>query len=279
MATKYFANDEHQYNQRFSDIAGESCQILTPIQGYEKQPLVSLEEAVEPIVPFLPDVKRMALLAKNKCKKPPSNNLSIDESASIMLYSMDWEPQEECLYHVLTKTLRAKNRNELIPWFLYLKLILTALYRLPSTNRYVYRCIQGDMREDYPLDETIYWWGFSSCTATMEALSTKEFSRLSGKKTLFMIESFSGKDIREHSDFQDEAEVLLPPGRQFKVVSTLDQGNNYYIIRLSETKPEYPLLESDSHNVSRSILCQFKSLFIRMVAKMSILVQSLLNLL
>ena len=108
MATKYSDNDENQHNQRFSDIAGESCQILTPILGYEKQPLVSLEEAVEPIVSFVPEVKRMAFVAKRKCQKTPSNNLSIDESASIILYSMDWEPQEQCLYHVLNKTLRCK---------------------------------------------------------------------------------------------------------------------------------------------------------------------------
>lgn len=38
MATKYSDNDE---NQRFSDLADESCQILTPIQGYEEQPVVS----------------------------------------------------------------------------------------------------------------------------------------------------------------------------------------------------------------------------------------------
>lgn len=86
----------------------------------------------------VPDVKRMAFIAKKKCKKYPANSLSIDESASIMLYSLDWEPQEECLYHVLNKTLRMKNRKQLIPWCLYLKLILTALSRIPSSQRVVF---------------------------------------------------------------------------------------------------------------------------------------------
>jgi hypothetical protein len=187
MAAKHPDYDEIQHNQRFSDIAGESCQMLQPIQGYKNQPLVSLEEAVEPVVPFVPGVKRMALVAKKKCQDTPANNLSIDESASIILYSMDWEPQEQCLYHVLNKTLRAKNRIMLRPWFRYLKLLLIALSRLPSSHQVVLRGIKGDIRKYYPEGETIYWWGFNSCTATPDLLENEDVMGLSGKRTLFAI--------------------------------------------------------------------------------------------
>ncbi|CAF4386310.1 unnamed protein product, partial [Rotaria magnacalcarata] len=54
MASKFVDFDEEQHTQRFSDIAGEPCRMLMPIQGYEKKPLVSLEEAVEPIVEYVP---------------------------------------------------------------------------------------------------------------------------------------------------------------------------------------------------------------------------------
>ena len=258
MATKYSDQDKNQHNQRFSDMAGESCRMLTPILNYEKQPLVSLEEAIEPIVPLVPEVKRMAFVAKRKCQKIPANSLSINESASIILYSMDWEPKEECLYHVLNKTLRAKNRNQLMtPCFLYLKLILTALSRLPSSHQVVFRGIKDDMRKEYPEGGTIYWWGFSSCTATVEILQNEQFLGSSGARTMFMIECFSGKDIRQHSDFQIENEILLLPGRQLEVISYLEQGKDLYLIHLRETKPDYPLLESDSYNVRRTILLQF----------------------
>ena len=274
MASKYLDYGE---NQRFTDLAEECCQISTPIMGYEKQPLVSLEEAVEPIVSFIPEVQRMAFVAKRKCQKTPANGLTINESASIILYSLDWEPQEECLYHVLNKTLRSEQRKKLKPWFLYLKLILTALSRLPSSNRFVFRGIKCDMRKDYPEGETIYWWGFSSCTTKAGVLQNEDYLGSSGKRTMFTIECFSGKDIRQHSNFRDEAEVLLLPGRQFEVVSCLDQGNDLYLIQLKETEPDYPLLESVSHDVSRSILYQFKSLFIRMFKRRSILIQLLFN--
>ena len=46
---------------RFSDIAGEPQEMLMPIEGYENKPLVTLEEAVVPLIPIIHDVKRKAL--------------------------------------------------------------------------------------------------------------------------------------------------------------------------------------------------------------------------
>jgi hypothetical protein len=245
MARKYSNDndDEPQHYQRFSDIAEEPRRMLIPIKGYEKKPLVTLEEAVDPIVPFVPDVKRMAYVAKMKCNNPPADNLSLDESASIILYSMEWEPQEECLYCVLNATLRSEDRRKLIPWFLFLKLILTAFARLPSTHRFVYRGIKRDMRKDYLKGSTIIWWGFSSCTSTMDVLENEQFLGSTGTRTLFTIECTSGKDIRHHSNFQSEDEILLPPGRQFQVVSCLNQSGGLYMIQLKEIEPLYPHLE------------------------------------
>ena len=242
MAAKYPNHDDDQHNQRYSDVDQEPHEMLMPIQGYENQSLVSLEMAVEPIVPYVPDIQRMAFVAKRKCKQIPANNLSIDESASIILYSMEWEPQDQCLCYVLNKTLRTENRKKLKPWFLYLKLILTALHRLPSSHRFVFRGVKCDMRNKYPVGETVYWWGFSSCTENVGVLQNEDYLGRSGVRTMFAIECYSGKDIRQHSNFRDEAEILLLPGRQFEVVSCLDQSNNLYMIQLKEIEPDFPLL-------------------------------------
>ena len=244
MATIYSNDyDELQRYQRVSDLLEESGEILLPIQGYEEQPEKSLEATIEPIVSFVPRVKQMAHVAKTKCQKPPADNLSVDQSASIMLYSMDWAPKEKSLYYVLNATLRSKNRQKLVPWFPFLKLILTAFDRLPSKHRFVYRGIKRDMRKEYPKGETIIWWGFSSCTSTMEVLESEQFLGSIGTRTLFTIECSSGKDIRHHSYFQTEDEILLPPGRQFQVVSCLNQSGGLHMIQLKETKPLYPHLE------------------------------------
>ncbi|CAF1507726.1 unnamed protein product [Rotaria sordida] len=156
---------------------------------------------------------------------------------------MEWAPQEECLYYVLNGTLRAENRQNLKPWFLYLKLVLTALGRLPSKHRFVYRGVKCDLRQDYSKGETIIWWGFSSCTSTMDILQNEQFLGKTGPRTIFTIECESGKDIRKHSYFQNEDEILLPAARQFEVVSCLDQGGGLYMIQLKETEPPYPLIE------------------------------------
>ncbi|CAF4321015.1 unnamed protein product, partial [Rotaria magnacalcarata] len=89
MAAKFIDIDEQHPTQRFSDLVGEPCRMLMPIQGYEKKPLVSLEEAVEPIIEYVPDVKRMVYVAKIKCAEISPGELSIDEAASITLYSME----------------------------------------------------------------------------------------------------------------------------------------------------------------------------------------------
>jgi NAD:arginine ADP-ribosyltransferase len=244
MASKYSDSDDLlQHKQRVSDFDTKSCEYLLPIKGYEKQPLVSLEEAIEPLVLCVPDVKQMAHVAKRACKKPPADGLTVDESASIMLYSMDWQPREECLYHVLNTTLRAKNRAKLVPWFLYLKLILTALDRLPSKHPVVYRGIKLDLRKDYTKESPVIWWGFTSCTSSIDVLSNEQFLGSSGTRTFFTIQCTSGKDIRQHSYFADEEEILLPPGREFQVVGCLNQSGGLHMIQLKEVQPVYPHLE------------------------------------
>jgi hypothetical protein len=64
-----------------------------------------------------------------------------------------------------------------------------------------------------------------------------------GDRTLFTINCYSGKNIRNHSYFEKEDEILLLAARQFKVASTLNSGNGLHIIQIDEIEPEYPLLE------------------------------------
>ncbi|CAF2045848.1 unnamed protein product [Rotaria magnacalcarata] len=243
MAAKFFDIEEQHPTQRFSDLVGEHCRMLMPIEGYEKKPLVTLEEAVEPIVEYVPDVRRRVYFAKTKCAELSPGELSIDEAASITLYSMEWQPQDKCLYHVLNKTLRNENRQKLTPWFLFLKLILTALGHLPSMARTVYRGVKKDIRHEYPEGRTLVWWGFSSCTSKLSVLQNELFLGRTGPRTFFTIECDSGKDIRKYSCYQAEDEILLPAARQFKVVACLSQGNDFCMIQLKEIQPPFPLIE------------------------------------
>ncbi|CAF3334844.1 unnamed protein product [Rotaria socialis] len=243
MAAKYVDIDEQHSTQRFSDIVGEPCRMLMPIEGYEKKPLVSLEEAVEPIVEYVPDVRRKVYVAKVKCAELSPGKLSIDEAASITLYTMEWEPQDECLYHVLNKTLRNENRKTLKPWFLFLRLLLTALAQLPSISATVYRGVKQDMSKEYAVGKTFVWWGFSSCTTKIQVLDNKQFMGATGQRTFFTIECDSGKNIQKYSCYKAEHEILLPAARQFRVEGCLKQGKHFYMIQLKEIQPPFPLIE------------------------------------
>ncbi|CAF1643743.1 unnamed protein product, partial [Adineta ricciae] len=231
-----------QHSLRITDVVNEPLAFLTPIGGYENMPLVSLEEAVKPLVPLLPAVQSHAYVAKQRCEHP-TDDLTSDESASIMLYTMSWVPEDKCLYVALNKTLRSsENRDQnLKPWYLYLRLFLNALYRLPPLRGIAYRGVKLNIKERYHKDKLIVWWAFSSTTITLDVLQSEQFLGLTGERTIFNIEYESARDIRNHSFFPCEDELLLMAATQFKVISKLNQGN-LCIIHLRETPPPFPLL-------------------------------------
>ncbi|CAF0950817.1 unnamed protein product [Rotaria sordida] len=135
---------ESRISTRFLDADKEPLRALTPIEGYEKKPLVSLEEAVRPLRHLLHNLDNMVSTAKWNTREP-QDNLTPDESAAIHLYTMQWQKPHSSLYILLNQTLRSEQRIDLIPWFLYLKLLLTALYKLPSIKDVIWRGIRGDV--------------------------------------------------------------------------------------------------------------------------------------
>jgi hypothetical protein len=229
--------------QRVSDVVQEPNEMLMPIAGYEDMPVVPLEIAIEPLVPFLANIQSYAYVAKQRCLGPVPDGLTEDESASIMLYSMDWEPFNKCLYVVLNETLRSKDRKKLRPWFLYLRLFLTALSRLPCKHRNVFRGVKLDLHKEYTKDKTIVWWGFSSCTKAVDVLQSESFLGTTGPRTMFAIECDSSRDISRHSYFSNEGQVLLLAATQFKIVASLNQGNGLHTVQLKEIQPPFPLLQ------------------------------------
>lgn len=231
-----------QQTLRITDIAEEPLEYLAPIGGYVEMPLVSLEEAVEPLVSILPDIQSYVYTAKQRCEKP-ADGLSQDESASIMLYTMEWQPLDECLYIILNATLRSPDRQQKFkPWRLYMRLFLNALFRLQPLHGEVYRGIKLDMSERYIKGQTFVWWGFSTCTTDIEVLQSDLFLGETGIRTIFNIKCKTAKDISKHSSHPSEHELLLLPATQFTVLSSVTE-NDLCTIHLEETYPLRPLLQ------------------------------------
>ncbi|CAF1441260.1 unnamed protein product [Adineta ricciae] len=212
-------------NSRYTDIKEEPTdKLLMPIDGYQDESLVPLEESVSPVTHLFTNLAQYIWIAKRNCQKP-LGDLTQDESAAIYLYTMQF-PREQSLYLILNRFLRTENRDALTPWFKYLKLFLTALFKLQSVRATVWRGVRGDdLSDQYPTEKT-------------------SFLGKTGVRTLFSIECLNGKSIKQHSYFsKSEEEIVLMPGTFFKVVGQVNPAEGLHIIHLKEIQPPFVLLK------------------------------------
>ena len=216
-------------SSRFTDASEEPTTCLPPLSGYENKPLVSLKKAVSSIDTPIPHLDTLVWMAERNSQNP-SDNLSPAESASIHLYTIEGSNDDDTFYKILNKKLRSKKRHELKPWYSYLKLFLTALYKLPSLKTTIWRGVRGDITELYEND--FIWWGVSSCTKSMKVAET--FVGRSGIRTLFMIECFNGKAIKSHSQHPEEDEILLIPATYLRVIDKCKPADDLNIVQLRE---------------------------------------------
>jgi hypothetical protein len=235
---KAIQSQQQHRNSRFTDISDEPVtRLLSPIKGYEAVPLVSLEQAMFSVSKFFDGIQDYVYTAKENCKHP-ADGLNQDESASIHLYTMQFDV-EPSLYKILNACLRSENRETLKPWFPFLKLFLTALYKLPSCTQTVWRGLRDvDLSPKYPTGRKFVWWGVSSCTLTVDVLKSDCFLGTQGIRTLFSIECTAGKPIGSHSYFENhEQEVIIMPGSYFEVIGQLNPAVGLHIIQLKQIDP------------------------------------------
>ncbi|CAF3043452.1 unnamed protein product [Rotaria sp. Silwood2] len=229
---------------RFTDLYNEPVDhLLSPIRGYQDKPLVSLTQAIEPVSGFFNEIEDDIFVALHNCQNP-ADELNQQESASIHLYTMQLSGGPS-LYHLLNQSLCAENRDELQPWFLFLKLFLTALHKLPSQSGIVWRGIRDvDLSSKYKKGMKFAWWGVSSCTVDIEVLESDQFLSKYGKRTLFSIECIHGKSVAKHSYFKNtEKEIILMPGSYFEVMGQLNPAPELHIIQLKEIAPPIALVK------------------------------------
>jgi len=121
----------------------------------------------------------------------------------------------------LNAALRDADRTQSKRYFLYLRLFLQALCKLPCSNRMLYRGVALDLSQQYKVGATVTWWAVSSCTPDLKVASS--FSG-SSKRTLFLIDSKRSVAIKNFSQYKSEEEYILAPGTQFKVANVQKKG-------------------------------------------------------
>lgn len=195
------------------------------LSGYEHLPLLTLEESTENLLNRVPGVMGYVSIAKQKCNRDLPL-LTWDESAAIYLYTMPIS-----FFSTLNIALRDPNRQSHHPWIPFLKLLITALERLPSAKATIWRGISYDATSDF-VDNSIYtWWSVTSCTTNVNRVQ----AYLGESGTLFAIETGHGKDISMLSAVPDECEVVLMPATRVRARhQPLNIIDRFFVIHLEE---------------------------------------------
>ena len=239
-------------------ITNNSVANSHPIVGYADEPILPLFKACAPLNEIIHNLSFYVQMALNATPEEPPNGLTIDESAAIRLYTIEWENPHRSLYSMLNLTLMKDDRELLRPYFKYLKLFLTALAKLPSVPPLtIWRGVTKNLSAQFPLGIPVTWWAFSSCTTALPVLENNMYLGINGDRTLFSVEAINCRTIRAHSHFVTEDEILLLPGTHMIVQSQFSPAANLHVIHLKQIIPKEVLLEppfegnlSISNNIS-----------------------------
>ncbi|CAF4092970.1 unnamed protein product [Adineta steineri] len=228
------ADDTPHSTSRFVDVEFHNKK-LSPICGYWNEKLVSLEDALKFIEPRSDELENSIKTAKKDCHFPSEHGLTHDESAAIFLYTM--EEGDHSLHRVLNQALRSEDRSVVKSWFPYLKLFDTALTKLPTVKKNIWRGVIGDISQYFNKNEELTWWSITSCSLSM--LTIMHFLASETTMTLILIEAVHGKYVTGYTKYPNEDEVLLGPGTQLRVVSdALDHPGGVNVVHLVEVSED-----------------------------------------
>jgi hypothetical protein len=231
-------------NLTTTNVFNEIKTDLGPIIGYADVPLLPLVKACAPLIGIIHDLSTYVERALHETPEEPCDGLTIDESASIRLYTIEWQRPHRSLYWMLNYSLKTANCKDLRPYFKYMKLFLTALVKLPCVPpQTVWRGVTKNLSAEFLSGTPVTWWAFSSCTTTMTVLKNNMYLGRAGPRTLFSVEAINGRTIRAHSHFNNEDEILLLPGTHMVVQSQLSPAPDLNIIHLKQVIPKETLLE------------------------------------
>ena len=215
---------------RFLDVEIGDKKFVS-MGAYWQHSLVPLREALQPVMSCFDQLDRSIDEAKKRCYYPSKHQLTREESAAIYLYTM--EGGDGSFYRVFNEVLRSENRRKLLPWFAYLKLFDTALAKLPTIQKCVWRGVKGNISQKFKKDATVTWWAVSSCSVALEVV--QDFVGSDKNATLLMIEAKKAKDISGYTSFPDEKEVLLAPGNQLYIESNaFNHEGGLHVVHLVE---------------------------------------------
>ena len=240
-------------NLKTTNTVNKNIVDVKPVVGYANEPLLPLSKACLPLNSILHNLSFYIQMALDETPEQPPNGLTVDESAAIRLYTIEWDGLHRSLYSMLNRTLESNNRENLRPYYKYMKLFLTALAKLPCVPPLtIWRGLTKNVSAEFPPGTPVTWWGFSSCTTELTVLESELYLGNTGNRTLFSVEAINARTVRAHSHFVVEDEILLLPGTHMIVQSQFSPAPDLHIIHLKQIPPEEILLEPPFEGNSNS---------------------------
>ncbi|MFB6531577.1 MULTISPECIES: ADP-ribosyltransferase domain-containing protein [unclassified Streptomyces] len=231
----------HQlYLERLTSVKDEGL-VLPAVTGVFDTPLMDFRKAVEPVSRVLArldrHIERSSVFGESKVAEGAlgdsayGEGLSADAISALHLYTC-----ESAFYREINAVLRSPDRERLVPYLPYLRLLFSAMESLPAQTRPLWRGVALDLRSQYPLGQTVTWWGVSSCTSELGV--AKAFLGSRGRRTLFEVTPARAVAIRRFSAFTGEEEYILAPGTRLKVTEVKAERGGLCTVRLTELEGE-----------------------------------------
>ena len=200
--------------QRFTRRAFSKNNDLKLIQGYQKELILSLEEALKPVTNIFPDISLQIQKALAKRYYSEKCILTDDESAAIYIYSMKGTNN---LHFHFQKAWDSKNQSQLKPWFKYLKLLKSALNKLPDVQTEAWQQInRSEVEEILQAGQPQLYTCMGTCSRSVEELNEVLYKKPASVVIMVGYGLVSGKDVTLYTEGQTK-EVLVWPGARIYV--------------------------------------------------------------
>jgi hypothetical protein len=172
-----------------------------------------------------------------------SGALSADQIAAIHMYTQACD-----FYRAFNECLRDRDRQQVKPFFPYLRLLLEGLRQLPAQKRAVYRGVKLDLSTKFRKGDQPVWWSVTSTSSSMDVLQSKDFCGQDGPRTVFMVQATHARNIAAFSAFASEEEWILLPGAQLRVKSVVAMGGGLQLVQMDEIGVPMSLIEFEEDN-------------------------------
>ena len=204
---------------QINDVGISTSDPSLLISGYEKEPLVSLEESLEPFDGRIQHLDGQIKQAKSHCHYPSEHHLTDDESAAIYLYSMRGDTNS--VHEHLQRAWNTGDRSQMRPWFRYLRLLRSGLNKLPNTRGEVWQGTAYDPNLAHTLqsDSLPLYTSMGSSSTSLTDLKHDLNAKSGPRMILVGYKSIDGKDVTGYTE-SNSKEVFLWPGMK------LNRGKN-----------------------------------------------------